>query len=263
MTFGEKLRTLRKQRGLSQDALAEKMNTTRQAISKWENDQGFPETEKLLLLSNVLNVSIDYLLKSNEKEKNMNPDGFYVSKEMADGFLYNERKSSNFVACGIFSLILIYIPFIIFKYDKTVLLLNVMILGVIGISFILAALLFDDKKYKVIKEKPLLFDNVVLNELKKKYNSIKRKYYILAMLGVSFIVLGALPILLDVKVFNNTNIFSDSYLGFIFFIDVGFFIFIRAASLIEAYEILVNNQDYTNKLTNRVIKRFKSLINKI
>ena len=91
-----------------------------------ENDQGFPETEKLLLLSNVLNVSIDYLLKSNEKEKNMNPDGFYVSKEMADGFLYNERKSSNYVACGIFSLILIYIPFIIFKYDKTVLLLNVM-----------------------------------------------------------------------------------------------------------------------------------------
>lgn len=50
MTFGEKLFKLRKEKGLSQEALAEKVNTTRQAISKWENGQGFPETEKLLMI---------------------------------------------------------------------------------------------------------------------------------------------------------------------------------------------------------------------
>ena len=50
MTFGEKLFKLRKERGLSQEALAEQVNTTRQAISKWENNQGFPETEKLCCL---------------------------------------------------------------------------------------------------------------------------------------------------------------------------------------------------------------------
>lgn len=61
MTFGEKLFKLRKERGLSQEALAEQANTTRQAISKWENNQGFPETEKLMLLSNIFEVSIDYL----------------------------------------------------------------------------------------------------------------------------------------------------------------------------------------------------------
>ena len=61
MTFGEKLFKLRKERGLSQEALAEQVNTTRQAISKWENNQGFPETEKLMLLSNIFEVSIDYL----------------------------------------------------------------------------------------------------------------------------------------------------------------------------------------------------------
>ena len=45
MTFGEKLLQLRKEKGLSQEALAEKINTTRQAISKWENGQGYPETD--------------------------------------------------------------------------------------------------------------------------------------------------------------------------------------------------------------------------
>ncbi len=43
--FGNKLYQLRKSKGISQEALAEQLNTSRQAISKWENNQGFPETE--------------------------------------------------------------------------------------------------------------------------------------------------------------------------------------------------------------------------
>ena len=43
MTFGEKLYKLRKAQGLSQEALAEKLNTSRQAVSKWENNNGYPE----------------------------------------------------------------------------------------------------------------------------------------------------------------------------------------------------------------------------
>ena len=45
MTFGERLFKLRKEKGLSQESLAEQLNTTRQAISKWENNQGYPETD--------------------------------------------------------------------------------------------------------------------------------------------------------------------------------------------------------------------------
>ncbi len=60
MKLGEKIVKLRKERGLSQEALAEQIGTTRQAVSKWENDQGFPETEKLLQLSNVFEVSVDF-----------------------------------------------------------------------------------------------------------------------------------------------------------------------------------------------------------
>ena len=65
MTFGEKRFKLRKEKGFSQEALAEKLNTTRQAISKWENNQGYPETEKLLMLSNIFELSVDDLLKEN------------------------------------------------------------------------------------------------------------------------------------------------------------------------------------------------------
>ena len=47
MTFGEKLQKLRKESGLSQEELADQLNVSRQAVSKWERDNGYPETEKL------------------------------------------------------------------------------------------------------------------------------------------------------------------------------------------------------------------------
>lgn len=63
MIFGEKLYELRKASGLSQEQLAEKCSITRQSVSKWELGQGYPETEKLLVLCRVLDVDLDYLLR--------------------------------------------------------------------------------------------------------------------------------------------------------------------------------------------------------
>ena len=62
MSFGENLKNVRKQRGITQEELAETLGVSRQAISKWESDNGYPETEKLLLLSKKLNISLDYLM---------------------------------------------------------------------------------------------------------------------------------------------------------------------------------------------------------
>lgn len=63
MTLGEKIQTLRKQAGLSQEALAEQVCVTRQTISKWELDQSTPELELLVRLSDIFQVSTDYLIK--------------------------------------------------------------------------------------------------------------------------------------------------------------------------------------------------------
>ena len=67
MTFAEKLYTLRTEYGYSQEALAEKLNVSRQAISKWELGTTLPETEKMIVISDFFDVSIDYLLKDNFK----------------------------------------------------------------------------------------------------------------------------------------------------------------------------------------------------
>ncbi len=62
MSFGENLQAIRKKNHLSQEALAEMLGVSRQAVSKWELGEGFPEVEKLLILSGKLNVSLDSLM---------------------------------------------------------------------------------------------------------------------------------------------------------------------------------------------------------
>ena len=77
MSFAENLKQLRKERQLSQEDLAEILEVSRQAVSKWEQGIGYPEVEKLLLLSSKLGVSLDSLMateiaqKSNHQKPNV------------------------------------------------------------------------------------------------------------------------------------------------------------------------------------------------
>lgn len=66
MTLGEKLKEARKQAGLSQEQLSEKLGISRSAVAKWEVDKGIPDVDNLKILSQLLDLSIDYLLDNGE-----------------------------------------------------------------------------------------------------------------------------------------------------------------------------------------------------
>ena len=66
MTLGEKIKETRKQCGLSQEQLAEKMAVSRSAVAKWEAKNGLPDVDNLKALAQLLNVSVDYLLDDGE-----------------------------------------------------------------------------------------------------------------------------------------------------------------------------------------------------
>ena len=67
MTLSEKLQNLRKAAGLSQEQLAERLNVTRQAVSKWETGEGKPDIDNLLPLAKLLHTTVDYLLGLTDK----------------------------------------------------------------------------------------------------------------------------------------------------------------------------------------------------
>ena len=72
MCFGDNLRTIRKEKGISQEDLAGLLNVSRQAISKWEQNNGYPEMEKVIQLAEALNISLDYLILGRREEKKIN-----------------------------------------------------------------------------------------------------------------------------------------------------------------------------------------------
>ena len=66
MNIGDKIKTLRQQNGLSQEGLANRLSVSRQAITKWETSRGIPDIENLKRISNLFNVSLDYLVSEDE-----------------------------------------------------------------------------------------------------------------------------------------------------------------------------------------------------
>jgi transcriptional regulator with XRE-family HTH domain len=90
MTLGNKISKLRKENNYTQEQLADVLGVSRQSISKWESNIAYPETEKLIRLSELFDCTLDYLLKEYE-ESPFSADHQHMTHEMK----FHERKSTK------------------------------------------------------------------------------------------------------------------------------------------------------------------------
>ena len=104
MTTAEKLVRLRKEKGLSQLQLAEEINVSRQAISRWEVGLAVPSREKLRALSELYNVSVDYLL-SDKADENM--------KEVSEPENEAKEKPSNHLRAGLIACVVVILLIVV------------------------------------------------------------------------------------------------------------------------------------------------------
>ena len=103
MIFADKIIQLRKKNGWSQEELAEKMNVSRQAVSKWEAAQSTPDLEKILQLSKLFGVTTDYLLKDEIEDEEFTDSPFdsptrKISLAEAHAFLESRRNAAVKIA---------------------------------------------------------------------------------------------------------------------------------------------------------------------
>ena len=93
MTFAEKLKSLRKGNGMSQETLAEKIGVSRQAVTKWETDGGVPDIENMISISNLFGITLDELL--SEKIETAISKGYLYESTMEydiDGYKRFDMK---------------------------------------------------------------------------------------------------------------------------------------------------------------------------
>lgn len=260
MNLSEKILKLRKEKGLSQEALAEQLGTTRQAISKWENNQGFPETEKLLQLSNIFEVSTDFLLKDDKSEKSTDEKGYYVSSEMAKGYIASEKRVSRYIGMGFMFWVMAGIPYVMLPANTTWHFLGMAIFGVIGVVFIVLAMFSEQTQYRVLKQEPLLFDYSYLKELSNEYTLRKKKYIAVAIPCTVLFIIGILILVFTGKGYIPwSDYHSFVFLGFA----IGLLGFVYSAGVMEAYELLVKNEEYSTRLLFRLKRKLKEKIDRL
>ncbi|MHC5246966.1 helix-turn-helix domain-containing protein [Enterococcus sp. LJL90] len=130
MNIDQKLKAARKAAGLTQEALAEKINVSRQTISSWENGRSYPDIISIVLLSDIYQVSLDHLLKGDDQMlKELEKDTNVVKS--------NRKLIGIYLGCilgyGILYLILpmLQIP----KIENLV--INILILVVVGLALLI------------------------------------------------------------------------------------------------------------------------------
>lgn len=100
MNIADRIQSLRKHKGISQEELADKIGVSRQAVSKWESEQSSPDIEKVILMSDYFDVTTDYLLKGIEPAVD-------VSEKKIDARLFSIVSSMiNFI--GLIAAIMIW-----------------------------------------------------------------------------------------------------------------------------------------------------------
>ena len=197
MTLGQKLKSLLKDNRMTQEDLAERLEVSRQAVGKWVNDKGIPEVGKLIQISNLFGVTLDYLLKEDcaEKEEQNNvsnisketslDSGYYVSQEMLEGYLAYSRQNVRQIAGGI-SLFLLSNIFECFDRHNEILSFLYWFTMIVGICILLWNF-FQIKQYQEIKRERLIFDDEVFREFQRR-REIRRKRYAV-MIIVSVVIL--------------------------------------------------------------------------
>ena len=272
MTFGEKLYQLRKKHGLSQEALAEKLNTTRQAVSKWENNNGYPETEKIILLAKLFQVSLDDLLmeereigaasddvgRNGENGVRTKKEGrgeCYVNREMANGFLLYYKKKFLWiaVACGLIlgcnavsysSLEPGFYELIVQPFLTT---LSVMVL--LSISFYI---ILKQNPYRNLRNKELVFSEDVRKELQDEFKKMKK--VLLAGIVVCLAVVGINEMYFNYFLSINWEtmyLMSEAEMrqGDVFYmilVGVCAFVTVFCAGVYWSYAVLLRNQGEKN-----------------
>lgn len=164
MTIGVKIQNLRKQKGLSQEQLAEAVGVSRQAVSKWEAEQSVPDIDKIILICDYFGVTTDYILRDEEMSCTETVQSTNKNEEEKD--MDNKKKSTLLLTVAVMLYILCAVPIIIIPNQVGLVLLLVMVAVATGLMIFRSRLNSNDKRDEN-EEKPPKPDNPFLKAVKR------------------------------------------------------------------------------------------------
>lgn len=243
MNFGIKLQLLRKDKRMSQEALAQQLDVSRQAVSKWETGEGYPEIDKLIMISNLFGVTLDYLMKEDSNEdtiRAMDEDAIILStSELEDLIRFKERFAFT-IAISVAAIISAVSLGAFFEDNNLMIGLMFLIIGVAVGCIIITGILSG--KYEYLDKKSICLKPSDLDKVKEDYRKFKTTFAILIAFGV-FCCIAATAM---VAAFEEAYPAVSGY----FFIIIAFavFNFIRVGVKDDMYKKLCNNKEHIKEV---------------
>lgn len=219
MILADKIIKLRKKNGWSQEELAEKMQVSRQAVSKWEGAQTIPDIEKILMLGSLFGVTTDYLLKDEiENEKFTDETKSSVKRitlAQANDFLKWRKSASVRIAAATFLCIIAVIPLLILGAASEIPALNISenLAGGVGLTvlLVLAAIAvaififcgFKNAPYEFIDKEPFETEYGVAGMVQERKKAFKSTYSVLNIIGTFICILSPIPLFIGALTENE------------------------------------------------------------
>ena len=272
MIMADKIIEQRKKNGWSQEELAEKLNVSRQSVSKWEGAQSVPDLNKVIAMANLFGVSTDYLLKDDVElapaegikpvVSDVGESARRVSMEESNEFLSVNHRASSQISLGVLLCILSPIPVIFLALagaDGLVPLSEDQggIIGTIVLMIMVAGAVFlfvkngmQLSKFNYLEEEIIDTEYGVSGMVKERKADFEHTHMTFMTAGIFLCVLSAVP-------FIGSSLFqSDMMKGVgvsvgLLLIAIGVWQIVRVSIIWEGYKKLLEEGDYSRKQKNR------------
>ena len=269
MNIAEKIFELRKKSGWSQEELAERLNVSRQSVSKWESNQAAPDSEKTVQLSQIFGVSTDYLLKNDFLEaqsvEKMGKPARRVTYQEAIDFIDIRNRMSKWFAIAVALFICSPISLIIlaqgqeseiFKIQENLssLLGIIMVLAFVAIGvgmIIYVSMQLSD--YEYMEKEALFLDPGIMEYVQAEKKKLKSDYLGKTILAIVLLILS--PVSLLVAELLNGDDFNSA-IGvcvLLILVAIGVALLILINIPRDTYLMLLEEEDYSpeNKMQEK------------
>lgn len=280
MILADKIIELRKKSGLSQEELAEKMNVSRQSVSKWEGAQSIPDLDKILALSKIFGVSTDYLLKDDFETEEIVPtddsDGSplrRVSMEEANRFLRLNEKYAPRTAFGVMLCILSPVLLIILagisEYRPNFFggfTITEDFAGGIGcvVMFLIVAAAVTIfittgqriKDFEYLEKENIDTEYGVSGMAKERREAYSSKHTTSLILGTVICIISIVPLFLVVAVSGDEDFPAVMSMALLLAIcSVGVYLLTKTSVINSGFNMLLEEDDYTREIKSDKKKR--------
>lgn len=277
MILADKIMNLRKKNGWSQETLAEKVNVSRQAVSKWEGAKTVPDLEKILALSQLFGVTTDYLLKDEIEDEEFidytdHVPEKRVSLALANEYLEWRKRAAKLIAVATFLCIIAVIPLLLlaaasevskFSFSENLAagvgLVILLILVAIAVAIFISCS-FKNTSFKFIDKEPFETEYGVDGMVKEKQKAFRATYAKYNIIATCLCILSPIP--LFIGLFTEKEFFMIVMLTVtILLAGIGVVLFILAGVRWASMQKLLKEGDYA--LRNQRKIRIKETVSPI